>query len=231
MKAFFLFLDTYTVNIFNGIKTRHSKKGPYIQLPLIDGVPAGKFSVMLDRKNPATMDKNEKIHEIYFQIYGGRRFRDAGFVTACAPTKDTGAIAVFTSKRWPEIGLKILNGQPNGEFPGVQILNEGDTVGFTHAGISYQLTNSGGEPWLTRERKNNPKPAVKQAKKESKIEVVGNHKKNVEQPKVVAHTSRKKSAPKNSQVAKFEKKYGLKQRAVYLLGEVLKGAGVKLPQG
>lgn len=225
MKTFFLFLDTHTVNLFDGIKTR---KGSYIQLPEIAGVPANKFRVLLDRKNPAIIDKRGKIHEIFLRIYGGQRFRDAGFVTACSPTKDTGAIAIFTSKRWPEIGLKILSGQPNGEFPGVQILNEGDTVGFAHAGISYQLTNSGGEPWLTREKK--AKPAVKQVEAPKQPKVIDNRQKIVEQPKVVGKINipKKKAQPKNSQVAKFEKKYGKAKSGSYTLGEVLKGAGVDL---
>lgn len=230
MKAFFLFLDQHTVNIFDGVKTRNGYKGPYIQLPTIEGVPTGKFSIPLDIKNPAVVDKKGKIHEIFLRIYGGQRFRDAGIVTACFPKKETGAIAIFTSKRWPELGLKIISGKPNGEFPGVQILNEGDTVGFIHTGISYQLTNSGGEPWLTREKKTAVKQTQKNPKPEAKID---NRQKIVERPKIVGEiklpetTVKKIPVSQNSQIAKFEKKYG-KRNGGATIGEMLKDTGVRL---
>ncbi len=225
MKAFFLFLDTYSVNIFDGVKTRDGHKGRYIQLPEITGVPVNKFRVPLDFKNPAKVDGKGRIHNLFLKIYGGQRFRDAGFVTACAPSKDNGAIVVITSKRWTELGLEIVTGRPNGEFPGVQILNEGDTLRFTHSDIAYQLTNSGGEPWLTKAPRPKAAPAAKQAKPEKPVARV-DHRQKVEGPKVVdkINLPEKKAKPPVTQTEKFDKKNG-----GYTLKEVLEASGVNLP--
>jgi hypothetical protein len=184
MKAFFLFLNQFSVSIYDGVKTRNGHKGPYIQLPEIESLPANKFRVPLDFENPAKVDGKGKIHNLFFKIYGGQKFRDAGFVTACAPWKDNSAIAVFTNKRWTELGLEIVKGKPNGQFPGVQILNEGDILRFTHSDITYQLTNSRGEPYMNKAPRPKPTPAVKQVKPEKPVEKIDNRQK-VQGPKVV----------------------------------------------
>lgn len=231
MKTFFLFLGRNSVSIFDGVKTVKGHKGPYIQLPVITGVPANKFRVPLDLKNPAIVDKEGKIYELFFKIYGGQRFRDAGFVTACAPLKDNDAIAVITSnKRWTELGLEIVSGQPNGEFPGVQILKEGDTLKFTHLGITYQLTNRGSEPWLTKV----PKPVVKKVKAKKLIEEKLDNRQKVAGLKVVKivelpeNREKKTEVKKNPQIERFEKKSRLnfKKQATFKIGELLKGARV-----
>lgn len=211
MKAFFIFLAQNSVSIFDGIKTKKGHKGNYVQLAEIPGVPAEKFQMRLDFKNPASLDNKGVIKELFIKIYGAQRFRDAGFVSACAPTKKTSAIMIFTSKRWPELGLEIMEGKPNGEFPGVQIMNEGDTLRFTHENVGYQLTNSGGEPWLTKVLKPKMVPTtVKQSKTAKPVEVVDNRKKITEQPKVVGKIPVEKIEQKNSQIKKFEKKYAQK---------------------
>lgn len=234
MKTFFLFLDrnSNSVSIFDGVKTVDGYKGPYVQLPEIAGVPAKKFKVPLDFKNPAIVDKKGKIYELFFKIYGGQRFRDAGFVTACAPSKDNGAIAVITSKRWTELGIEIISGQPNGEFPGVQILKEGDTLKFTHLGITYQLTNSGGEPWLTKVPKPKSVLVVKQVKAKKPVEEKLDNRQKVTGPKVVKTVElpekKKTEAIKNPQIERFNKKYGsdFKKPATFKIGELVKGTGV-----
>lgn len=253
MKAFFLFLNTHSVNIFNGVKVSRDKRGEYIQLPEIPNVEPEKFKVFLDYKNPAVV-KNDRIHEIFLVNYGSMRFRDAVRVTACKPTKDSGKIAIFAWKRWVDLGLEIISGRPNGEFPGVQLLSEGDTIAFTHAGIKYQLTHDGEGPFISPVKKPKATPAVKQAKPEKPTEKVDNRQKvggvkvvdkvELPEPKKAPETSKSpQQVAKTKSAAKQARSEKLKEEDSYVvgggiihhnkpasfsLGEMLKAANVRL---
>ncbi len=148
MKTFFIFLRQDSAQIFDGIKTKRDERGIFIPLPEIKGLPPEKLKVRLDRDNLPIV-QNCKVGEMFFRIMGGRKFREASHVLASKPTQDLGRVAVFTSKRWPDLSFEIIEGKPNGEIPGVQIMNKGDIIHFFHAGKKYHLINSDGELLLT----------------------------------------------------------------------------------
>lgn len=152
-KAAFLVLQkNKTPYIADGVRLQKDQKGQFIGLPTIDGIDPRKCKVYLDKYQPAeTANGGTKIYEVFLKIYGGQRFKDAGaFVTARKAT-EIGKVALFTSKRWPQIeGFKILEGRPNGEFPGVQIMNEGDQIQIIHNDEELIIHIVDGEPWISK---------------------------------------------------------------------------------
>lgn len=147
MKTFFLFLDkkSSTARILEGVEVNYNRKGPFLQLPKISEVSEEKFIVFLNRHNPAEVIGG-KIYEIYLKTHGAWRFREANFVTAMKPLKETKNIIIFTSVRWSniELELEIIKGTPNGEFPGTQILKPGDKISFLHKEKKYFIENKNG---------------------------------------------------------------------------------------
>lgn len=150
--AFLVLPENKTPYIADGVRLQKDQKGQFIGLPIIEGVNPRKSKVYLDKFNPAeTMDNGTKIYEVFLKIYGGQRFKDAGaFVTAQRATT-TEKVALFTFKRWPQIeGFKMLKGRPNGEFPGVQIMSEGDQIQITHNDEELVIHIVDGEPWISK---------------------------------------------------------------------------------
>lgn len=146
--GFFLSIrEGLTPQLFPGIELADGNRGPAIALPRNAD---GSVTILpIDNQHPAHITKGCKVYDFYLRTYAGKKIHEPGaIITVAKPSKTTDKVIVVTDHHWSDLGVEIIEGYPNGYLPGVQIMNDGDIIKFTHGGKDYKITNFAGEPQL-----------------------------------------------------------------------------------
>lgn len=211
--GFFLSIrEGLTPQLFPGIELADGNRGPAIVLP--KNADGSVTILPIDKQYPAHITKGKKVYDFYLRVYAGKKLHEAGaIITVAKPSKQTENVIIVTDRNWSDLRVEIIEGYPNGYLPGVQIMNDGDIIKFTHEGRDYKITNFTGEPQLAplkfsiekkerREKAEKPEEVIDaRIKIEEKVTVVAKvalPEKKVAPVAKVAEKQQQAPAPKNN---------------------------------